>query len=77
MPRRNDSTGHEGLSTGLRNRQNLSDYAFESPIEDVPPPAYSETYGLVDMNQDDLKTRANITGTCRMSKYRMQDDTLQ
>lgn len=33
---------------------------LEVPVEDAPPPAYSESYGLVDMSQLGLKTRANV-----------------
>lgn len=35
-------------------------FTVEVPIEDAPPPAYSESYGLVDMSQLGLNTRANV-----------------
>lgn len=32
----------------------------ETPIEQAPPPAYSETYGQVDISQDGFDTRARV-----------------
>ena len=40
-------------------------YLYEAPIEDAPPPAYSATYGLVDLNQAGLNTRANVASKMR------------
>ena len=33
----------------------------EASIEDIPPPAYSEAYGLVDISQDGFETQASVT----------------
>ena len=32
----------------------------ETSIEEVPPPAYSETYGKVDFSQDGFDTEARV-----------------
>ena len=32
----------------------------ETSIEDVPPPAYGETYGQVDFSQDGFNTEARV-----------------
>ena len=37
-------------------------FLHETPVEEAPPPAYSESYGLVDMSQLGLSTRANVAG---------------
>ena len=36
----------------------------QPPIEQVPPPAFSQTYGHVDISQDGIDTNARIAGTC-------------
>ena len=38
-----------------------SDVLTYTPIDDAPPPAYSNTYGRVDIVQDDLSTVANVS----------------
>lgn len=38
----------------------LAQAARETSIEEVPPPAYSETYGMVDFNQDGFNTEARV-----------------
>ncbi|MCJ1479192.1 hypothetical protein MMC13_007876 [Lambiella insularis] len=43
------------------------DFLYEAPIEDAPPPAYSETYGLVDLTQAGLNTRANVANDGRVN----------
>ena len=42
----------------------LMGQALDTDIENTPPPPYSksEAYGIVDMSQDGLNTRANIDG---------------
>jgi len=53
---------------GSSSKQNLSAFQgrhpagvmAEVPVEDAPPPVYSESYGLVDMSQLGLNTRANV-----------------
>lgn len=40
--------------------RNLAGYMADAPVEDAPPPAYSESYGVVDMSQLGLNTRANV-----------------
>jgi hypothetical protein len=48
-------------------KQNYS-FLQDVPIEEAPPPAYSESYGLVDMNQLGLNTRANVSSEIGASK---------
>ncbi|MCJ1402082.1 hypothetical protein MMC11_005301 [Xylographa trunciseda] len=43
-----------------------ADFLYEAPIEDAPPPAYSATYGLVDLSQAGLITRANVANDGRV-----------
>ncbi|MCJ1438511.1 hypothetical protein MMC27_007901 [Xylographa pallens] len=43
------------------------EFFYEAPIEDAPPPAYSATYGLVDLNQAGLNTRANVANDGRIN----------
>ena len=43
------------------------DLLYEAPIEDAPPPAYSATYGLVDLSQAGLNTRANVASKTRLA----------
>ena len=38
----------------------LAGFAQEVPIEEVPPPIYSETYGEMDLSQDGFTTQAYI-----------------
>ncbi|MCJ1396440.1 hypothetical protein MMC18_009330 [Xylographa bjoerkii] len=42
------------------------DFLHEAPIEIAPPPAYSATYGLVDLSQAGLNTRANVANDGRV-----------
>ncbi|MCJ1386371.1 hypothetical protein MMC17_009497 [Xylographa soralifera] len=44
-----------------------ADFLYEAPIEDAPPPAYSATYGLVDLSQAGLNTRANVANDGRVN----------
>ena len=49
-----------GDETGSNSGGTAAELFYEPPVEDAPPPAYSETYGLVDMTQAGLNTRANV-----------------
>ncbi|MCJ1288321.1 hypothetical protein MMC26_007676 [Xylographa opegraphella] len=42
------------------------DFLYEGTIEDAPPPEYSANYGLVDLNQAGLNTRANVANDGRV-----------
>ena len=50
-------TFHESGPAPLRNLH------LEIPIEQVPPPAYSEAYGHVDLDQDGMDTQARLAST--------------
>jgi hypothetical protein len=43
----------------------IAGMAQDQPIENAPPPAYSTSYGLVDMVGDGLNTHARVAGTLR------------
>ena len=38
----------------------LPEALHDTLVEDIPPPAYSEIYGQMDMNQDGLNTHADV-----------------
>ena len=51
-------------SSSIQGRYAAS-FLHEAPVEEAPPPVYSESYGLVDMSQLGLNTRANVaSGYC-------------
>lgn len=41
----------------------IPEIEVEAPIEQAPPPAYSGTYGEVDISQDGFDTHARIAST--------------
>ena len=52
-----DATGSRSIIPGVH----------ETPIEHAPPPAYSETYGNVNLSQGGVDTRATVASRCLQS----------
>ena len=48
--------------------RHAASFLHETPVEEAPPPAYSESYGLVDMSQLGLSTRANVASGYRSNE---------
>lgn len=55
-------TAHDTASDELPRRATSSD-ADDRPIEEVPAPPYSETYGEMDLMQGGFGTSTRIAGT--------------
>ena len=59
------NSSNESINDTVRRGDSIgslqTSFSPDTPIEDVPPPAYSEVYGRVDLGQDGLNTVASVS----------------
>ncbi|KAL9116784.1 MAG: hypothetical protein Q9187_006686 [Circinaria calcarea] len=62
-----DTKTAPGTAAWASSSRRRAGFAEEEPIEDVPPPVYSQTYGKVDLSQDGLNTQAYVASDGRLN----------
>ena len=57
-------------SDNARGPRSMFSDVHESPIEHAPPPAYSQTYGNVDLSQGGIDTKASVASRSSLQEKR-------
>lgn len=68
-PNNTDTTpqAHETETTALGDSGSITAGELDRPIEEAPPPAYSEHYGEVATSQDGFDTQARVASMYQFS----------